>query len=131
MDRDESSYDCSDDEADSLEPSDDCFDEPAVTRHDAAFAVLDEEACLALASKVVEEVSVLLCCGAEVAHSLLRSFKWDRERLIEGGTLRSHPSCRTILHSPPPFSPVPPHAGAPPAPFVRRVPALSAPSQST
>ncbi|KAL1527401.1 hypothetical protein AB1Y20_016069 [Prymnesium parvum] len=83
MDRDESSYDCSDDEADSLEPSDDCFDEPAVTRHDVGFAVLDEEACLALASKVVEEVSVLLCCGAEVAHSLLRSFKWDRERLIE------------------------------------------------
>lgn len=72
------------------------FDEEGSDQDDAAFEgpppvakkksydVLDPVMCLASAQKQVETVVDLLCCEPAVAQILLRRYKWDQDKLIEG-----------------------------------------------
>jgi len=78
-DDDDDNYDDDDDDM----GSDECFDEPAVVQQDSLFEVLDESTCEAMAKKQVVEVAEILCCDIDVAQTLLRHFKWDREKLTE------------------------------------------------
>lgn len=83
MDCEDYESDASDDDEE-YEGFDDCFDEPTVAKKDKPFQVLDETTCHALATKAVVDVSEILCCEIDVSQSLLRYYKWDRERLTEG-----------------------------------------------
>ena len=54
----------------------------------ALYQVLDTQECFALASAEVAQVYDLLCCEADVAASLLRQFRWNREKLTAGARCR-------------------------------------------
>jgi len=82
---DEDSYfdDMEGEEEDDDDDSADCFDEPAVEQHQAAYSVLDGPTCHAMATKQVVEVAEILACDMDVAQVLLRHFKWDQEKLTD------------------------------------------------
>jgi len=65
---------------------DGAFEAPPVVRQDTAFSVMRPAECLAQAQQHVLAVTELLCCSAEVATVLLRHFRWDRDKLTEGGS---------------------------------------------
>ena len=86
-----------DDEDDYSEDGDDdqVFEAPAVQQQESTFNVLTPEECEAAANREVQSVCELLCCEASVAGILLRHFKWDRDKLTDGG-------CRTSARACPP-----------------------------
>lgn len=65
------------------EDQDDVFEAPAVTQQESSFAVLSPEDCQAQAEKAVQAVVELLCCDALSAQTLLRRFKWDKDKLTD------------------------------------------------
>ena len=83
-------------------------DAPPVQRMETTYRPLDPEACRALATRRVDEVKELLCCDGTVAAMLLRFFRWDQEKLMEGAP-RACPAPR-----PTPDPSVPPRRRVPP-----------------
>ena len=59
-------------------------DAPPVQRVEPSFTVLDSDGCRAMANTRVAEVKEVLCCDAAIAAMLLRFFRWDKEKLMEG-----------------------------------------------
>ena len=59
-------------------------DAPPVQRAKASFTALDSDGCRAMANTHVAEVKEILCCDAAIAAMLLRFFRWDKEKLMEG-----------------------------------------------
>ena len=59
-------------------------DAPPVQRVEKSFTALDGDGCRAMANTRVEEVKEILCCDAAIAAMLLRFFRWDKEKLMEG-----------------------------------------------
>ena len=57
---------------------------PPVQRVEHSFTALDGAGCRAMANTCVEEVKEVLCCDAASAAMLLRFFRWDKEKLMEG-----------------------------------------------
>ena len=86
-------YEDSDEAWEMSEDSDDDDDDvgfadaPPVQRAEQSFTGLDSDGCRAMANTRVDEVKDILCCDARVAAMLLRFFRWDKEKLMEGKTL--------------------------------------------
>ena len=59
-------------------------DAPPVQRVEQSFTALDGDGCRVMANTRVEEVKEILCCNAAIAAMLLRFFRWDKEKLMEG-----------------------------------------------
>ena len=59
-------------------------DAPPVQRVEPSFTALDSDGCRAMANTRVAEVKEVLCCDAAIAAMLLRFFRWDKEKLMEG-----------------------------------------------
>ena len=59
-------------------------DAPPVQRVEQSFTALDCDGCRVMANTRVEEVKEILCCNAAIAAMLLRFFRWDKEKLMEG-----------------------------------------------
>ena len=79
-------------------------DGPAIERQISEYKVLNAGDCSAAAQKQVREVAELLCCDEETCSLMLRYFRWNREKLMEG-VLHAQPASRTPhppSHLPPP-----------------------------
>jgi len=59
-------------------------DGPAIERQISEYKVLNAGDCSAAAQKQVREVAELLCCDEETCSLMLRYFRWNREKLMEG-----------------------------------------------
>lgn len=59
-------------------------DAPPIQRAETSFQPLDQEKLRAMANARIDEVTELLCCDRTVAGLLLRYFRWDQEKLMEG-----------------------------------------------
>ena len=59
-------------------------DAPDPTAKEAQFKSLNPEECFALANEAIKGVQELLCCDTQVAQVLLRQYKWDQDKLVEG-----------------------------------------------
>ena len=59
-------------------------DAPPVRRAEQSFTAPDSAGCRAMANARVGEVKEILCCNAAIAAMLLRFFRWDKEKLMEG-----------------------------------------------
>ena len=77
-----------DDSLDDASEEDDehCFDSEPVRQASCGYEALDASACQQLAQQAVHNVSELLCCQPDVSALLLRHFRWDREKLMDGAT---------------------------------------------
>ena len=88
MEEDEDYFDDDDDSGsfeDDGSDDDDAFNQaPDPTAKEAEFKCLAPEECKELASKAVKGVMELLCCDTQVAQVLLRQYKWDQDKLVEG-----------------------------------------------
>ncbi len=89
MDDSEEEMDYSDDDMSEMgdDGSDDDVgfaDGPPVQRQESTFTPLDNEGLRVMAGNRVDEVMELLCCDRNVAAMLLRFFRWDQEKLMEG-----------------------------------------------
>ena len=88
-----SSYD-----EDDCDDSDDAFEAPPLAKPDSVYAVLTPTEAAEHASKQVVEVTSVLNCDREAAILLLRHFRWDRDKLMDGAlpsAERSLPLCRS------------------------------------
>lgn len=85
-DDDDVGFPMSDDEMCETSSDDDVgfADAPPVLRAEQSFTALDGAGCRAMANTCVEEVKEILCCDAASAAMLLRFFRWDKEKLMEG-----------------------------------------------
>ena len=86
-----------DDSLDDASEEDDehCFDSEPVRQASCSYEALDASACQQLAQQAVHNVSELLCCQPDVSALLLRHFRWDREKLMDGATRpRARPPAR-------------------------------------
>ena len=84
---DDAGFPMSDDEMCETSSDDDDVgfaDAPPVQRVEQSFTALDGDGCRAMANTCVDEVKEVLCCDAETAAMLLRVFRWDKEKLMEG-----------------------------------------------
>ena len=79
-------------------------DGPAIERQISEYKVLNAGDCSAAAQKQVREVAELLCCDEETCSLMLRYFRWNREKLMEGVLHDLAPP----LHPPSPTLPPPP-----------------------
>ena len=69
---------------------DDAFDDtPEPTSKEVDFTSLSPEQCRAKAAEAVKVVVELLCCDQQVAQMLLRQYKWDQDKLVEGEVVHS------------------------------------------
>ena len=85
-----SNGDDTDDDDDDDDDNDVGFaDAPPVQRIEQPFTALDSDGCRAMANTRVDEVKEILCCDAPMAAMLLRFFRWDKEKLMEGKALPS------------------------------------------
>ena len=90
-DMDDEEYDSNASFEDQGSDDDDAFDDtPDPTAKEAQYTTLDPEQCRALASKAVKSVVELLCCDEQVAQMLLRQYKWDQDKLVEGAPRPLH-----------------------------------------
>jgi len=82
---DASDFEDSEMDEDSYNASSDgeAFDEPEVAKQESTFDVLDSAACQTMAQQRCVEISELLCTDLETSQTLLRHFRWDKERLTE------------------------------------------------
>ena len=94
--------DYSDDGSDGASSDDgngsDAFEAPPVVAQDSRYHVFSPEECLRQAEAKVKDVCELLCCQPDVAHLLLRHFRWDHDKLTDGDLcaaccLRPEPCC--------------------------------------
>ena len=84
-----SEMDYSDDGSDGTYSSDDgngsdAFEAPPVVAQESRYHVFSPEECLRQAEAKVKDVCELLCCQPDVAHLLLRHFRWDHDKLTDG-----------------------------------------------
>ena len=115
---DEEDYMDDSEEGDDDEYNDTVFDLPTVQHQESVFHVLTPDDCDAAAKQQVQSVQELLCCDADVAHILLRQFRWDRDKLTDGARRLS--SCLRTSCCAAPSAPAPaPAPGPAPAHCVR------------
>ena len=69
-----------------LEDDAQVFDSEPVRQTSIGFEALDAAECRQLAQQAVRNMSELLCCQPDVSALLLRHFRWDREKLMDGAT---------------------------------------------
>ena len=80
-------------------------DGPAIERQISEYKVLNAGDCSAAAQKQVREVAELLCCDEETCSLMLRYFRWNREKLMEGNTRRRPHAPPSLSHHPLPPPP--------------------------
>ena len=88
-------FDYDDEDEDDYDDDDVGFaDAPPVQRIESSFKALDSEGCRAMAGSRIDEVKELLCCDGAIAAMLLRFFRWDQEKLMEGEPALCRPNLR-------------------------------------
>ena len=86
-DDDDAGFAMSDDDEEMCDTSEDdggFADAPPICKRLQSFTALDGDGCRAMANACVDEVKEILCCDAPTAAMLLRFFRWDKEKLMEG-----------------------------------------------
>ena len=86
-DDDDAGFAMSDEDEEMCDTSEDdggFADAPPICKRLQSFTALDGDGCRAMANACVDEVKEILCCDAPTAAMLLRFFRWDKKKLMEG-----------------------------------------------
>jgi len=74
----------------------DAFEAPVVQKEEVPYKTFTPEQCDAMAKAKIREVCEPLCCDPVNAQLLLRSYKWDSERLTDGERLHPPQTARAL-----------------------------------